>query len=69
MVLEGVTMFSFFLFFFCEGLLQNGRGGSLVLVGTLTNKQGLRGNNSEVVYKIMLVHTLKKVAKLKYSYS
>lgn len=53
----------FFSFFFCEGLIQN--GGGLVLVGALTNIHGLRGNNSEEVYKTIFVHTLKKVAKLK----
>lgn len=55
----------FFCFCFCEGLIQNGGGGGLVLVGALTNIQGLRGNNSEEE----VVHTLKKVANLKYFYA
>lgn len=41
MVLIGFVLSCFFvcLFFFCEGLIQNGgsRGGGLVLMGALTN--------------------------------
>lgn len=73
MVLICFVLSVFFLFFFCEGLIQNGggggQGGGLGTSGSTNQHRGMRGKNSEEVYKKMtLVHTLKKVAKLKYSY-
>lgn len=37
-----MVLLGFLFLCVCEGLIQNGGGGGLVLVGALTNIQGLR---------------------------